>query len=165
MPGKRTPVEKRYPPLTCGYEVGSDHLTDVSTCGDPAIAKWEWRQGYLLVCRKHDREVARIDAEAASEQYKPHAAWCRVHRPDCCDRGTTTGTACVPCRAAFQAGEESRAELMVECETCHVPMLVRREHGSWTSDEIAAITRMFGDRVRWGQRKIKDHAHCHLILG
>ena len=63
---------------------------------------------------------------------------------------------------------------IIECNTCHIKMLVLREHRQFTEAEKTLIECLndvgafgegrYGDhrKIRWEQRKIKDHAHCHF---
>ena len=52
------------------------------------------------------------------------------------------------------------------CKTCGVPMLVHTDHrAEFTDMEKRLIEVMFpGAKIRWRQRKIHDHAHCHLYF-
>jgi len=67
----------------------------------------------------------------------------------------------------WQEGETHR---IVECKTCHVPMLVLREHRNFTEfEKILIVTcewlgkrQLYGKQIRWEQRKIKDHGHVHF---
>jgi len=61
---------------------------------------------------------------------------------------------------------------IVICNHCRVPMLVLREHRQFTEFEkefipklldIFNIGREKSVRIRWQQRKIKDHGHCHFL--
>ena len=52
--------------------------------------------------------------------------------------------------------------ILTICNTCGVPLIAGREHrAQFTEEEVGKIKVMFGN-VRWEQRKILDHAHCHL---
>ena len=55
--------------------------------------------------------------------------------------------------------------ILTMCSTCNVPMVILREHrATFTEDEKARIGEMFrGAKIRWEQRKITDHAHCHIF--
>ncbi len=52
------------------------------------------------------------------------------------------------------------------CSHCGTPMLVHEDHkAEFSKEERRIIERMFpGVRIRWRQRKIHDHAHCHLFI-
>lgn len=56
---------------------------------------------------------------------------------------------------------------LVTCNTCNIPMIVSVDHKpSFSEEEKKEIKRMFPRmKIRWNQRKIKDHAHCHLYKG
>jgi len=69
--------------------------------------------------------------------------------------------------------KEGKTYRMVECNTCKgVMMLVVREHRNFTNDEKELIKFFFekvcpdcegyNDKVRFEQRRIKNHGHCHL---
>lgn len=51
------------------------------------------------------------------------------------------------------------------CKTCNVPMIISGEHKpEFTEQEREEIRRMFpNDDVRWKQRQIEGHAHCHIM--
>ncbi len=55
------------------------------------------------------------------------------------------------------------------CRTCQgggkIPMVVSTEHKPhFSPEEKDMIKRMLPDRkIRWQQRKIKNHAHCHIL--
>lgn len=50
------------------------------------------------------------------------------------------------------------------CHTCHIPLVVCREHRDWfTERERTMIHSIFPNRkIRWEMRRINDHAHCHI---
>lgn len=52
------------------------------------------------------------------------------------------------------------------CRTCKIPMIVSTDHkAEFSKNERRLIQAMFpGIRIRWRQRKIHDHAHCHLFI-
>ena len=52
------------------------------------------------------------------------------------------------------------------CNTCRIPMIVSSEHKSEFSEEEKEFIRelFWYIDIRWEQRKIKDHAHAHLIV-
>jgi len=52
------------------------------------------------------------------------------------------------------------------CSHCGLLMLVHEDHrAEFTRAERAMIRMMFPRvKIRWRQRKIHDHAHCHLYL-
>ena len=64
--------------------------------------------------------------------------------------------------------EEGEIFKVVECKTCHIPMFVLREHRQFTELEKTFIHYYFARKyypdkiIRWEQRRIKDHAHCHF---
>ena len=48
------------------------------------------------------------------------------------------------------------------CNTCNVLMLVSYDHKpEFSIEEKCKIEKMFSN-IRWEQRKIHDHAHCHI---
>ena len=50
------------------------------------------------------------------------------------------------------------------CKTCGIPLVIGRYHRvEFTSAEKEMIKQIFnGTRIRWGQRSIQNHAHCHV---
>lgn len=55
--------------------------------------------------------------------------------------------------------------IITMCHTCNLPMIVSREHkDEFSEEEKALIKRMFPhSRIRWEQRRIKNHPHCHIL--
>ncbi len=55
--------------------------------------------------------------------------------------------------------------VIVECDTCHIPMIVSKYHRPEFSDVEKQVIRVAhkGKKIRWEMRKIKDHAHAHLL--
>jgi len=60
---------------------------------------------------------------------------------------------------------------ILDCKTCHVPMVVLKNHTMLLSlgdliHIVKCITEVFGGFVslRMDQRKIMDHWHAHIIL-
>ena len=51
------------------------------------------------------------------------------------------------------------------CNTCQIPLIVLNEHrAEFTAEEKIDIIKSFPSRkIRWEMRKIKDHAHCHIL--
>ena len=51
------------------------------------------------------------------------------------------------------------------CNTCGIPLICLREHrADFTNEEVDKINKLFPNReIRWEQRSIKNHAHCHLL--
>ncbi len=51
------------------------------------------------------------------------------------------------------------------CDTCKTKLIISREHKpEFSADEMLKIVNMFyGHKIRWEQRKIHDHAHCHIL--
>ena len=51
------------------------------------------------------------------------------------------------------------------CNTCKIPLVVSREHKpEFSAQEMLDIAFMFeGRQIRWEQRRIPDHAHCHIL--
>ena len=51
------------------------------------------------------------------------------------------------------------------CTTCGDVLVVGRSHREeFTDKERATIMAMFpDDDIRWEKRKIKSHAHCHIL--
>ncbi len=66
--GKRTLVKGPDSRLTCAYEVEYDQLTGAAACGKRAYAKWEWGEGWMIVCNEHDRVVAETESEGSDER-------------------------------------------------------------------------------------------------
>ena len=65
--------------------------------------------------------------------------------------------------------KEDETYRIVTCKTCNVEMLVLREHRNFTEFEKELIELVHCHRyfsryssIRWEQRRIKDHAHCHF---
>jgi len=57
--------------------------------------------------------------------------------------------------------------LIVDCDTCHIPMLVFRSHRDATPTEKALAENIIIDlfefeSIRTEQRKIKEHQHWHI---
>jgi len=59
--------------------------------------------------------------------------------------------------------------IILECDTCHIPMIVWKYHGmNLTERKITYIKKLsedlFGSQItfREEQRKIKDHWHIHI---
>ncbi len=50
------------------------------------------------------------------------------------------------------------------CKTCEIPLVVSRYHRKeFTESEKDMLKKFFnGTRIRWGQRSIQNHAHCHV---
>jgi len=75
---------------------------------------------------------------------------------------------CDLCQAVLELGTPSeighRGYVVITCRTCHIPMVVLREHRMFTDLERVAIDARFGRdyKVRWEMRSIPDHGHCHL---
>lgn len=64
---------------------------------------------------------------------------------------------------------EDETIIIVDCDTCRVPMVVLKEHrASFRPEEKKLIGKklinLFGKEgyIDWQQRKIPYHAHCHL---
>lgn len=64
---------------------------------------------------------------------------------------------------------EGHKYMIVDCLSCKVPMVVVREHRELTPADHSEISflvhELFGDGfwIRWVQRKIMDHGHCHIM--
>ena len=67
--------------------------------------------------------------------------------------------------------EEGETHRFVKCKTCHVPMLVLKEHRQFTDFEKEMIQTLVvltkrreiqGKKIRWEQRKEEIHGHCHF---
>lgn len=61
--------------------------------------------------------------------------------------------------------------IIIECNTCHIPMVVVRDHVTDISSELWGrilyrCRKMFGEnmRLRTIQKKIHDHIHFHVII-
>ena len=59
----------------------------------------------------------------------------------------------------WKAGETHR---IVMCKTCQVAMLVLAEHRQFTAFERELIGTVWHSKIRWKQRRIPGHAHCHF---
>ena len=68
---------------------------------------------------------------------------------------------CDLCDLALEGGE---GFIITICRTCHIPMIVSRVHNTeFSKEEKQEIIMMFPSRkIRWTNREILDHAHCHL---
>ncbi len=55
--------------------------------------------------------------------------------------------------------------IVTHCKTCGDILVVLREHREgFTEKEIAEISSLFPHKpIRWKEREIFDHAHCHII--
>jgi len=55
--------------------------------------------------------------------------------------------------------------ILTICHTCGIPLMVSREHRPEFAEwEKCFIASMFpGKKIRWEQRQIQDHAHCHIL--
>ncbi len=55
--------------------------------------------------------------------------------------------------------------ILTLCNTCHIPLVVLREHRpEFNAEEMVRIAIMFrGREIRWEMRRIKGHAHCHIL--
>jgi len=60
--------------------------------------------------------------------------------------------------------------VILDCETCNIPMVVIRDHITSPSNQIwgkmlyrAKKTIGYNVQLRCKPRKIKDHFHCHVI--
>ena len=55
--------------------------------------------------------------------------------------------------------------ILTICDTCKVLLVVLREHrAEFTEEERQRIHSLFpGSKIRWEQRQIQDHAHCHIL--
>lgn len=51
------------------------------------------------------------------------------------------------------------------CNHCQIPMVISREHKpEFSEGEKEMIRGLFkGREIRWEQRKIRDHCHCHIL--
>lgn len=66
---------------------------------------------------------------------------------------------------------QGKTFLVIECKTCHIPMLVLREHGPLSEAMLAELQRarrfckvIFGSDIEFRTpRSIKDHYHEHVI--
>lgn len=73
------------------------------------------------------------------------------------------------CRLCELAEGGTRGEregfIITICESCQIPLIVSREHKSqFNREDMEKIELMFPNhRIRWGQRTIRDHAHCHIL--
>ncbi len=69
------------------------------------------------------------------------------------------------CDLCNLAGHTNDGFILVMCRTCNVPMIVSRSHkAEFSEGEKQQIQAMFpGRQIRFEQRQIRDHAHCHLI--
>ncbi len=57
--------------------------------------------------------------------------------------------------------------MVVDCLACQVPMAVLKVHRAQFADaereHVRTVLRQFeGEVIDWKQRRIPDHAHCHL---
>lgn len=64
---------------------------------------------------------------------------------------------------------EDELIMVVDCLVCHTPMAVLKKHrAAFSQSERQHILDYFrtiaapGSVIDWEQRKIPDHAHCHL---
>ena len=63
---------------------------------------------------------------------------------------------------------EDELLIVVDCLICQTPMAVLKAHRpNFTEDEVAHVKNVFRQLSRegvidWEQRRIPDHAHCHL---
>ncbi len=64
---------------------------------------------------------------------------------------------------------EDERYIVVDCIICHTPMVVKKAHeANFTFEEKSEVGKLliqlFGTSgvIDWEQRKIPDHAHCHL---
>ena len=62
---------------------------------------------------------------------------------------------------------EDNLIIVVDCLLCQVPMAVLKAHRAQFTEEekgdIRQLMRQFnGEVIDWEQRRIPDHAHCHL---
>jgi len=50
------------------------------------------------------------------------------------------------------------------CRTCGMPMVVSKTHkDAFSVEDTTRIRRLFPtSNIRWKQRQILDHAHCHI---
>ncbi len=69
------------------------------------------------------------------------------------------------CELCDLSQNEKDGFIITVCKTCGVPLIVAHNHREeFTPEEKELIQDMFPEyRIRWEQRKIKDHAHCHLL--
>lgn len=80
--------------------------------------------------------------------------------------------ACELCR--IYENREIRTELyyensnfiIVDCLTCHVPLVVVKHHDPWRPGEKEKVERLRdklfpGRGIRWLQRRL-EHPHCHI---
>ena len=68
--------------------------------------------------------------------------------------------------------KEDETFKIIICNHCQIPMLVLKEHRQFTEFEKELIPKLLdvfnvgGEKdvkIRWEQRKIKDHGHLHFI--
>jgi len=60
--------------------------------------------------------------------------------------------------------------VVVDCDTCRIPMLVFAQHGDVSDSDVQhalrVISRLFGHaHLRTSPRKIKCHPHWHILNG
>lgn len=61
--GIRTKITRSNPRPRCGMSLDFTG----TLCSKPARVKWEWRGGWMFVCRRHDKEIRRMEAAKAGE--------------------------------------------------------------------------------------------------
>lgn len=71
---------------------------------------------------------------------------------------------CDLCKLA-EGGTRGESFIITICNTCKIPLIVSREHkAEFSAQEMLNIVAMFyGRKIRWEQRRILDHAHCHIL--
>jgi hypothetical protein len=47
----------------CEFGVSAETEEGVEDCGEPAVASWDWGDGPIVVCERHDEVIARQEEE------------------------------------------------------------------------------------------------------